>query len=217
MLNKLSIQDMQEIATRRGGRCLSSKYVNAHYKLSWICKEKHIGIAEPNNIIRGHWCPTCAGQTKLTIQEMQKIAAKHGGYCLSKKYINAHTKLKWQCDKGHIWEAEPTGIKHGDVWCKICSGLAPLTIQKMHLIAAKKGGRCLSKKYINSKTKLRWRCANGHEWEAIPHHINRNHWCPVCNTSNINESFTRLIFQRIFEKDFPKRKPEWLTNKEGQY
>ena len=38
---------------------------------------------------------------KISIEEMQEIARKRGGKCLSKKYINAHTKLEWQCANGH--------------------------------------------------------------------------------------------------------------------
>lgn len=37
--------------------------------------------------------------------------------------------------------------------------------------AVDKGGVCLSTVYSNSHTKLLWRCAEGHEWWATPHHI----------------------------------------------
>jgi len=48
---------------------------------------------------------------KLNIEEMNKIAKSKEGKCLSKEYINTITKLKWQCDKGHTWEARPSHIK----------------------------------------------------------------------------------------------------------
>lgn len=47
-------------------------------------------------------------------------------------------------------------------------------------IARERGGECLSDEYLNSKTKLPWRCAEGHEWEALPTNIKRGHWCLVC-------------------------------------
>ena len=46
--------------------------------------------------------------------------------------------------------------------------------------AKAKGGECLSTEYINRKTKLRWRCAEGHEWEATSHHVKRGTWCGTC-------------------------------------
>lgn len=60
-----------------------------------------------------------------------------------------------------------------------------LTIEEMRDIARSRGGECLSEKYINSKTKLRWRCSEGHEWEAIPNNVKNHHrWCPFCYVEN---------------------------------
>ena len=58
---------------------------------------------------------------RLTIEEMQALAAKKGGKCLSTQYINSKIKLKWQCAEGHIWEATPSSIKNGGTWCTECN------------------------------------------------------------------------------------------------
>ncbi len=47
-------------------------------------------------------------------------------------------------------------------------------------IAEGQGGACLSKVYENARTLLRWRCAEGHEWSAIPNNVRHFSWCPVC-------------------------------------
>lgn len=61
-------------------------------------------------------------------------------------------------------------------------------------LAIKRGGKCLSTKYVNSHTKLLWMCNNGHKWEAKPSDIkNLNHWCPVCNES-LGERKLRIFF-----------------------
>lgn len=39
---------------------------------------------------------------------------------MSTKYINANSKLIWQCKKGHTWEAIPNSVKRG-TWCLICA------------------------------------------------------------------------------------------------
>ena len=59
---------------------------------------------------------------KLTIEEMHQIAEDRGGRCLSTKYIDSQTNLKWSCDvDGHpSWKATPGNIKAGK-WCKKCS------------------------------------------------------------------------------------------------
>jgi hypothetical protein len=124
--------------------------------------------------------------SKLTIQEMQNLAKSRGGRCLSKKYVDNKTKLKWQCSKGHLWEARPHDIKDGNTWCPICSigkrsEKRRLTIEGMQKIAKSRGGKCLSKDYINARTKLKWQCERGHIWESEPVNIkNKGQWCTYC-------------------------------------
>ena len=50
---------------------------------------------------------------------------------------------------------------------------AKLRIQKMQALAKQRDGKCLSTTYVNVKTKLCWRCAKGHEWEATSMTIKR--------------------------------------------
>lgn len=118
--------------------------------------------------------------TKLTISEMHKIATKRGGKCLSNKYINVDTKLKWQCEKGHQWENTPYHIKAGQ-WCRACAGNLLLTIKQMQGLARKRGGKCLSTIYVNTGSKLKWQCAEGHQWEATPDSIKQGSWCHRCS------------------------------------
>ena len=117
---------------------------------------------------------------KLTIEQMQELAKSRGGLCLSKKYINSRTKLELECKEGHRWFNIPSHIKRGQ-WCRDCSGLRKLTIEQMQELAKSRGGKCLSKIYVNSGTKLKWKCKEGHEWNAVPSSINRGSWCKKCS------------------------------------
>jgi len=58
----------------------------------------------------GNWCPYCAGNAWLTLEDMRTLAQKKGGGCLSDKYFNNSTKLKWVCKNNHIWESVPASI-----------------------------------------------------------------------------------------------------------
>ena len=117
---------------------------------------------------------------KSKIEDMHKIATERNGKCLSTEYINTDTKIKWVCAEGHSWEAAPGSVKSGR-WCRICSGSAPLTIEQMHNIAAERNGKCLSIEYINTNTKIKWECAEGHTWEAIPGNVKSGTWCRICS------------------------------------
>jgi len=245
MPKKLTIEEMQRLAAKRGGFCLSEKYVGYPKKLSWQCKKGHQWNGTSNNIKAGHWCPYCAGKMPSTIEAAKKAAALHGGECLSEQYINQDTKLLWSCENGHKWSATPKHILKGVVWCPYCArkisgdkirytidemqkfaterngfclskinttgrskflwqcqnghkwvatptimkqrdafcvkcaGYAP-TPNDLQIIAKNRGGRCLSKKYINATTKLNWQCKEGHRWHTTLSMIKQGTWCPYC-------------------------------------
>ena len=54
-----TIEDMQELARKKDGKCLSTEYVNSKAKLEFECSNKHRWWALPYNI-KNHWCPKCA-------------------------------------------------------------------------------------------------------------------------------------------------------------
>jgi hypothetical protein len=120
MSKKLTIEEMQDLAKNRDGKCLSKEYLNANTKLLWRCEKGHKWEATPGSVKSGSWCRYCAGTVKLTIGEMREIAKSRGGKCLSKIYVNKKVKLKWQCSKGHIWKATPDAVKRG-TWCPACA------------------------------------------------------------------------------------------------
>jgi hypothetical protein len=177
-----TIEDMKMLAASKSGRCLSDKYINGQTKLHWECKNKHHWWASSNNIRQMNtWCPECSGYKKLTIEEMQEIARSRGGKCLSEEYTNSRTKLLWECSKGHVWWTTPHEIKTHNTWCPECYNKNKLSIEEIHILAASKGGKCLSSEYINGSTKLQWECSKGHRWWAIPYSIkNANTWCGEC-------------------------------------
>jgi len=221
---KLTINDMSKLAAKRGGKCLSTIYINVGTRLRWQCAKGHIWETTPEKIHMGRWCQKCSGKRngdlrRLNIEQMHELATKRGGKCLSTEYIGAITKLRWQCSEGHVWEATPNNIQR-DHWCPKCAAkrtgdFTRLNIEQMHELATKRGGLCLSTSYINNGTNLKWQCADGHEWIATPSSIKMGSWCPECGLRNVAENICREIFELIFSKKFPKIKPAWLVNDDG--
>lgn len=176
----------QLLAEELGGICLSNEYVNNKTKLHWRCAEGHEWEALPQNIKRGHWCQVCGNkrqgrQKAKNIETAHKLAQARGGECLSSEYTNNRTRLTWRCSEGHEWEAIPASIQRGS-WCPKCAGKLPPVdaIRELRELAKTRSGECLSEQYLDAKTKLRWRCAEGHEWKAIPDSVRRGTWCPHC-------------------------------------
>lgn len=117
---KLTIDAAHKVATERGGRCLSTEYVNCEALLQWECSKGHTWMASIHNI-KNHpsWCPECAGVTKWTIEELEVIAVENGGHILSTEYVNSQTHMEWICQYGHKWSAVSNSIVQGS-WCPIC-------------------------------------------------------------------------------------------------
>jgi hypothetical protein len=55
-----------------------------------------------------------------------------------------------------------------------------LALRRQHDIAKSRGGVCLATEYRSAISKMPWRCALGHQWEASPHLIKTGTWCPTC-------------------------------------
>ena len=188
---KFTVLDMQVLANTRGGQCLSKEYTNNYTKLTWQCKEGHQWDAVPASVKRGKWCPTCGGAQKGTLEEMQRIAEGKGGLCLSRKYTNNYSKLRWQCKEGHQWDAVPGSVTRG-FWCPFCAGHHKGTIEEMQRIAEARAGKCLSREYTNKRSKLIWQCKEGHQWDATPGSVTRGCWCPSCARNRLKGTLEEM-------------------------
>ena len=219
-----TIKDMRNLAKLMGGFCLSSKYIDSHHDLMWKCrneshKEWH---ASSSNIKKGTWCPECAYDLRrLTIRDCQACAEKNRGECISAEYKNARTKLLWQCSAGHTFEMTFDAVKNVGQWCPKCAGVAKLDISLATDIAISRGGKCLSAKYINNKTKLKWECRCGNIFEAPMQDVkNKNQWCPKCSQPGKSQKLLYEILKRMFPNytlKYNYRGFDWLrTSKFGK-
>ena len=180
---KYTIEQIHQIAKSNEGQCLSDSFSSVKAPLKWRCKEGHEWEAPLDRIIhQGSWCPECGGTKKLTLKEIQKIAAQNGGKCLSSKYTNTRSPLCFECSEGHRWSTPPANILQG-TWCPRCGGTQKLTLKMLQKTATDRGGKCLSEEYVNSKTPMVWQCSEGHQWEADAGHIRNGNWCPECGGS----------------------------------
>jgi hypothetical protein len=186
---RLRLEEMRQIANERGGRCLSNTYKNASTPLLWVCRHGHQWKACAANVKggprrKGSWCRECYNgrrrfHERLSITAMRDLANARGGMCLSAEYLGSKVKLTWECKLGHHWQAAPSYIVQG-TWCPVCARNQRLSLPLFHKLATRRGGMCLSKTYLNERTVLKWRCADGHEWKAMPEKIKRGSWCPTC-------------------------------------
>ncbi|WP_163537574.1 hypothetical protein [Gracilibacillus sp. YIM 98692] len=91
MTKRVTINDMRLLALSKGGKCISTKYVNGNTELE--CIKGHRWFAKPSKVKRGNWCEKCASNTDKNIEDMHKLAEQYGGKCISAVYINNHSSL----------------------------------------------------------------------------------------------------------------------------
>lgn len=128
--------------------------------------------------------------SKTYYRRINTIAINCGGKCLSKNYLDAHTKMEFRCSRGHFFTNLPCNIiKNNAIKCSYCAGNNKKNILEMQKIALEKNGKCLSLNYDGAYKDLIWECNKGHRWFATPKRIyGLDNWCPFCNGGSNNIS-----------------------------
>jgi len=216
---------------KRGGKLLTTEYINQHKKLDVICEKGHLWHPSGEALRKDRWCSFCRGsrisKSKIDpnkIYKIKQVAKERGGECLSDIYVSALAKLKFKCKNGHIWESNYKSVYNRGSWCPICCFNPSIYPQKGETfvqaslkhaanIAKKRGGKCLS---MDAKTlgKLRWRCDQGHEWKATYANVINGSWCPTCKIT-ISEYICKGYLEHLFGAKFLKMRPRWLKNPHG--
>lgn len=127
---------------------------------------------------------------RITIEDVMNIAADNSGKCLSTEYVNESSPLKWKCAKGHIWKAPLHNVKYNNTWCPECAGTKRKSIVDAANLAKKNNGKCLSKKYVNNKQKLKWRCKCGHLFSMNFSSVSNGRWCPECAKERVKKAIS---------------------------
>ena len=125
MTRKDHLDECRQIAEQKGGKLLSTKWINSTAKYKFQCGCGHIWETYSYVVRRGSWCPKCSlismaqKQRIKSIKYCRNLANSHGGECLSEEYTNDAAKYKWKCGQGHTWTTRLTVIEGGS-WCPQC-------------------------------------------------------------------------------------------------
>jgi hypothetical protein len=186
-MHRLGIDAARRYAKEMGGECLESAYVNGNQKAWWRCAEGHEWQAVFKSVIyNGTWCPECWNEMKraglnrdgkfvmrhlprkLGLEFCQEYAEERGGRCISIEYEGYTAYLEWVCDNGHEWEASLHNMEQRENFCLECAEIERKAewLHTAKEFARENGGLCLSTEWRSAQSKLKWRCANGHEFKT---------------------------------------------------
>lgn len=120
-------------------------------------------LSSHDRINRMVTCRNCSKNRTFTLDDLKKIAKGNNITLVSKEYI-PQTKVKWKCQKGHIWDAFPTTIKgtktRKGTNCPTCYGKNKSTIEEINLLAESRGHVCHSGSIVNRDSILTFECFN---------------------------------------------------------
>lgn len=165
-----------------GGYTLLDTYIHSSVKMRYICINNHRADISWDNWNSGKRCPYCYGKVRLTYETVKKSFEDAGYVLLSKKYINAHKKLKYICPSKHKHSICWSNWKRGDR-CPYCSGKAPFTHDFVKR-SFEDAGYVLLSKYKNSLKKLHYICPLGHKSSMSFSTWKKGHRCHSCYVIN---------------------------------
>jgi len=189
--NKLTYQYVKSEIEKRKGMLISDEYINNSYKLEIICDKGHTFFISWAGISQGQWCRYCRlkeGSQKCMhkYEFIKEEVEKRGGKLITKKHVGCFQKLEILGDCGHTFCLSYAKISSGR-WCKFCNKIRNKEKLKHTYIFVEKtisdkGGRLLTKEYINNKQKLEILCLKcEHIWSVTFADVYCGEkWCPKC-------------------------------------
>lgn len=122
-------------------------------------------------------CPFCAHKKILSGENdletlYPELAKQAYGWDPKTIFPSSNKTLKWVCDLGHLYKATPNARTSQGNGCPFCSGRQVLPgfndLQTTHpALALQAVGWDTTLVSAGSGKKVRWRCTEGHEWNAV--------------------------------------------------
>jgi hypothetical protein len=75
-----TLDEMQQLARERGGRCLSDAYHRIDAPMAWTCALGHMWETTARNIMRGTWCPACHESRRSAKKAPHRKASRRRGH-----------------------------------------------------------------------------------------------------------------------------------------
>ena len=180
--NKLPQKFVKEYFKKHGW-VLHSKYINSTTKMKCTCENGHIIYITWHSFKGGSRCKICYNEGRKLTQKFIKEQLDKHGWVLHSKYVNSDTKMKCTCKNGHTVHIKWSNFQSGNR-CKQCALEKSRLTQNFIEEQLSKHGWVLHSKYVNSKTKLKCTCENGHTvyitWNNFQHGVR----CKECSFIN---------------------------------
>ena len=189
LTKKFTIDSVRSEFEKVGYTLLSDEYLDRDAPLSFSCSNGHIHKISFGALRKGQRCAKCRhDKLRLNINFIEASFVQEGYTLLTKNYINSQQQLYYTCPEGHnsntTWSNWSAGSR-----CRYCAGNVTHTLEFIKSSFGAEGYTLLSTEYKNQKSRLHYKCAQGHI-----NHITWTDWynggyrCPTCYAIKISGS-----------------------------
>ncbi len=200
MGKKLTIEYAKQFFKDRGCELLEEEYINAHYKMRYICICGEKSYITFNSFQQGVRCKECgykksAEKFKFTLEYAEQYFEDHGCKLLEKEYKNNSTKMRYRCVCGNISYICFGNFQQGKR-CMNCSGNKKHTIEDAKQFFLDNNCELLEEKYIDAHTKMRYICSCGHKSKISFSNFQQGKRCAKCGgTEKYIIEFAKQCFE----------------------
>lgn len=190
------LKRLREALKPFGLKLLDSKWQGWHTKYAFRCKNGHESSRSGVHLL--HSVVECSGcRDDEALEQLHRIARDAGGRCLSDRNAGRQARYSFVCREGHAFEKTGRKLLAG-TWCVACARAEHSRrmssadgMERMQAAARAHGGACLSTAYTKLTARYRFRCTQGHEWEAAGSEVVRGSWCRACSNQEKVTAYRR--------------------------
>ena len=176
-------EDYRLLAEALGLYWIGPEVSNAHESTNWVCSVcNHRWESRYDYLQKNGGCPLCVSDWLKSAADYRTLAEKRGFEWLGPMVTRVADLTRWQCAKGHMWEANYHSVYYIGSGCPECTETERLRqkCKKYHELAEKHGLEWTGPEVRVVRSKTGWRCPEGHEWQAAYRSIKSGAGCPEC-------------------------------------
>lgn len=176
---------LREAADQHGFECLDDTWLGHFTMYRFRCRHGHEFQRTLQTFGRSRElkCPECVANAHW--DKLQNLAQAAGVQCLEQHWLGWDVAHRFRCGQGHAWSRVGNRALNR-IDCPHCGRSSghdrkrAAAFARLQKVVSGRGGQCLSTTYVGSDHPYRFRCAAGHEWEALGSDVVRRTWCPEC-------------------------------------
>lgn len=147
------------------------------------CAHGHEWATVLSAVLQGNGCPACSSTRPLTTDEVAD-RIKHRGISVLDQVVSCNHRVRFKCDKGHVWHAKPGNVLDGK-GCPHCYREGWVTTQSLNERIAHRGLRAYGE-VSNVNTRVDFECQCGYRWNTVVASVLRGTGCANCAQNGFN-------------------------------